>query len=133
MLKTYLHSHYTARKSGEENTGHSTRGGIAPTNVIPTLGEKTAAQIIGEVEDGIYVALGNPVPDTASGQLSALVDAGFRIERGELTHPLKNTMVAGHALELMGAIDAISSDYRAEPGRVLPTVRVQAMKVASAD
>jgi len=133
VLLTYLHSHYTARKSCEQNTGHSTRVGIASTNVLPTLGTRTAAEIIGEVEDGIYVVLGHPVPDTASGQLSALVDAGFRIERGELTYPLRNTMVAGHALELLSRIDAISSDYRAEPGRVLPTIRVQGVKVASGE
>jgi len=131
VLRTFLHSHYTARKSGEQNTGHSTRGGIATTNVLPALGDKTAAEIIAEVDDGIYVALGSPVADTASGQVSALVDAGFRIENGELTHPLKNTMVAGHGLDLLQAIDAISSDYRAEPGRVLPTIRVQGVKVAS--
>ena len=133
VLQTYLHSNYTARKSGEENTGHSTRGGIAPTNVIPALGEKTAAEIIGEVEDGIYVALGNPHPDTASGQVSALVDAGFRIENGQLTHPLKNTMVAGNMLELLGNLDAVSSDYREEPGMVLPTVRIQGVRIASGE
>lgn len=133
VLLTYLHSHYTAKKAGEENTGHSTRGGIAPTNIIPALGTRTAAQIIAEVDDGLYVTLGQPFPDTASGQVSAMVDAGFRIERGELTHPLKNTMVAGHGLELLANIDAVSSDYRAEPGLVMPTVRVRAMKVASGE
>ncbi len=130
VLRTYLHSHYTAKKAGEENTGHSTRGGIAGTNVIPALGEKTAAEIIAEVEDGLYVTLGRPYPDTASGQVSALVDAGFRIKKGKLTYPLRNTMVAGQGLELLANIDAISSDYRAEPGMVLPTVRVQGVRVA---
>jgi len=133
VLKSYLHSNYTARKAGEENTGHSTRGGIAPTNVIPALGTKTAAEIVAEVEDGVYVTLGRPSPDTATGQVSALVDAGFRIENGELTYPLKSTMVAGYGLELLSSIDAISSDYRAEPGRVLPTIRVQGVRVASGD
>ena len=133
VLATYLHSSYTARKAREENTGHSTRGGIATTNVIPELGEKTAAEIIGEVDDGIYVALGSPYPDTASGQVSALVDAGFRIEKGQLTYPLRNTMVAGHMMELLRNLDAISSDYRAEPGMVLPTVRVQGVRVASGE
>ncbi len=133
VLQTYLHSNYTAKKSGEENTGHSTRGGIATTNVIPALGGKTAEQIIGEVEDGIYVALGNPRADTASGQVSALVDAGFRIEKGRLTYPLKNTMIAGQVLELLQNLDAVSSDYREEPGMVLPTVRIQRMRVASGE
>jgi PmbA protein len=79
------------------------------------------------------VVLGQPSPDTASGQISALVDAGFRIRKGELAYPLKNTMVAGHALEVMKAIDAISSDYREEPGLIMPTVRVSAMRVASGE
>jgi PmbA protein len=133
VLQTYLHSNYTARKSGEANTGHATRAGIAPTNVRPALGKKTAAELIGEVDDGVYVVLGQPSPDTASGQISALVDAGFRIHKGELTSPLKNTMVAGHALEVLKAIDAVSSDYREEPGTIMPTVRVAKMQVASGE
>ena len=133
ILQTYLHSSYTANKSGEANTGHATRVGIAPTNVNPLVGSRTAVDIISEVEDGIYVELGQPAPDTASGQISALVDAGFRIEKGEVTYPLESTMVAGTALEVLQEIDAISSDYRAEPGLVLPTVRVRSMRVASRD
>jgi len=133
VLKTYLHNHYTAKKGGAENTGHSTRGGIAPTNIIPALGAESAAEMIAQVDDGIYVALGRPSPDTASGQVSAMVDAGFRIEKGQLTYPLKNTMVAGHGIELLGNIDAVSSDYRAEPGMVLPTIRVQGVRVAGGE
>ena len=133
VLQTYLHSHYTAQKSEEQNTGHSTRGGIACTNVIPSLGVKTAAQIIAEVSDGLYVTLGRPQPNTASGQVSALVDAGFRIKNGQLTYPLKNTMIAGHGLEMLANLDAVSSDYRAEPGRVMPTIRVQGVRVASGE
>jgi PmbA protein len=133
VLQTYLHSNYTARKSGEPNTGHATRIGITPTNISPLPGDKTAAQLISEVEDGIYVALGQPSPDTASGQISALVDAGFRIEKGELTYPLEKTMVAGHALEILQGIDAVSSDYREEPGLRMPTIRVQSMRVASSE
>lgn len=133
VLQTYLHNHYTANKSGERNTGHSTRGGIACTNIIPSLGVRTASQIIAEVTDGVYVALAQPHPDTASGQMSALVDAGFRIKNGQLTYPLKNTMIAGLAPELLLGLDAISSDYRAEPGRVLPTLRLQGVRVASGE
>ncbi len=132
ILRTYLHSHYTARKSGERNTGHATRLGIACTNIIPALGVKTADQIIAEVEDGLYVARAQPQPNIASGQISALVDAGFRLRNGQFTYPLKNTMIAGHAMELLPRLDAISSDYRAEPGCVLPTIRVQGVRVASA-
>jgi PmbA protein len=133
VLQTYLHSHYTAQKSGEANTGHATRNGIACTNIVPALGVKSAAQMIAEVSDGIYVTLARPEPDIASGQVSALVDAGFRIKNGQLTYPLKNTMVAGHAPEMLLHLDAVSSDYRAEPGRLLPTLRLQNLRVASGE
>ena len=64
VLQSYLHNHYTARKSGETNTGHSTRNGIACTNLCPALGAKTAQELIAEVEEGLYVALAQPRPDT---------------------------------------------------------------------
>ncbi len=131
VLQTYLHNHYTARKSGEPNTGHSTRNGIACTNLRPARGTKSAQELIAGVEEGLYVALAQPRPDTASGQLSALVDAGFAIERGRLTHPVSNTMIAGLAPELLLRVAAVSSDYRAEPGRVLPTLLLDGVRVAS--
>ena len=60
------------------------------------------------------------MPDMQTGEISATVDWGFWIERGEFVFPVKNTMVAGNAIELMCKIDAISSDCRREPGAVMP-------------
>jgi hypothetical protein len=33
-------------------------------------------------------------------------------------------MIGGNLLDLSARLDAISSDYRAEPGRVMPTMRL---------
>ncbi len=132
ILKTYLHSHYTANKAGEDNTGHSTRGGIAATNIRPALGHLTAAEIIKDTGEGLYIDYGSLIPNPVTGEISAIVDFGFRIHNGEIVAPVKNTVIGSHILDLLKSVDAISSDYREEPGTVMPTIRIQGVQVAGA-
>lgn len=129
VLTTYLHNSYTAGKGKEPNTAHSTRGGIAPTNCNPVPGAATAAQLIAEVDDGIYFNTGGVSVNTTTGDFSQVVDFGFKIEHGELTYPVQETMISGSYLEFLQNVDAISSDYREEPGAVMPTVRVSRVRV----
>jgi PmbA protein len=131
VLLGYLHSLYTSLKAKEDNTGHGSRSGwVSPTNVIPKLGSRAAEEIISEVKNGLYVDSGGFSPDLQTGEISATVDWGFWIENGEFAYPVKNAMVGGGAVELLMRIDAISSDYRAEPGAVMPTVRISEAAVA---
>ena len=130
VLKTWLHNSYTAAKAKEPNTGHSTRGGISPTNVNPKLGDRLAADIIRDVKEGLYLPVGHLSPNPASGDFSNSVDFGFKIENGELAYPVKNTMIAGNFLESLRNLDAISSDAREEPGCIMPTIRIQGVRVA---
>jgi len=132
VLLTYLHNSYTANKAGEPNTGHAADGGISPTNIIPVLGAKTAAEIIKETENGIYVNSGGISPDSVNGEISSVVDFGFKIEKGEIAYPVQNTMIAMNVLDLLKSVDAVSSDYREEPGAIMPTVRANAVQVVGA-
>jgi len=134
VLVNHLHSCYTAHKAGEENTGHGDRwGGVAPTNVIPELGMDTASEIISDTKEGIYVNMGSVTPHPVHGEISATIDFGYKIENGELAYPLRNTMLGINIFDLLNNLDAISSDYREEPGMIMPTIRVQNVKVAGAD
>ena len=130
VLLSWLHSSYTANKAKEPNTGHSTRGGISPTNVNPLLGDLPAAQIIRDTREGLYVPAGGISPNSVSGDFSGTVDFGFKIENGQLAYPVKKTMIAGNVLEFFGNLNAISSDARREPGMVMPTIRVDGLRVA---
>lgn len=130
VLKSYLHNSYTANKAKEENTGHSTGGGIAPSNVRPGLGKMTAAEVIKDTREGLYINMGSLSPNSVTGEISATVDFGFKIENGELAYPVKSTLIGASMIELMKSIDAISSDYRTEPGTVMPTIRAQNVQVA---
>jgi PmbA protein len=132
VLLSWLHNSYTAHKAKEPNTGHSTRGGISPTNLNPRLGNMPAAAIIRDTKEGLYIHSAGVMPNPASGDFSSTVDFGIKIENGELAYPVKNTMIAGNMLELLANIDVISSDYREEPGSIMPTVRAQGIRVAGA-
>lgn len=133
VLASWLHNSYTANKAGEPNTGHSTRGGIAPTNVNPGLGDVTAADIIRDTQEGLYLPQGGVQPNQVSGDFSSSVDTGFKIENGEIAYPVKNTMIAGNMLEFLANIDAVSSDYREEPGCIMPTIRIKEVRVAGGE
>ncbi len=129
-----LHNSYTANKAKTANTGHGLRnGGIAPSNLQLLPGKKTADDIIKEVEDGVYLELGGLSPDPVSGDISTNLDFAFKIEKGQLAFPLANAMIAGNLLELLSNIDAISSDYRYEPGNIMPTVRIRNVQISSGE
>jgi len=138
VFRQELHGLYTVEKAHRQGreavcTGHGLRlGGVSPTNVRPALGSRTAAEILSEVDEGIYVNHGGVAPDMITGEISASVDFGFKIEKGRLAYPLRNTMLGINVFDLLGAMDAVSSDFREEPGTVMPTTRVRGVKVASA-
>ncbi|MEA3403545.1 MAG: TldD/PmbA family protein, partial [Armatimonadota bacterium] len=60
VLTTYLHNSYTAYKAGVEPTGHASRGGysssvgIGPSNLQVQPGERPEAELIAEIDDGLY-------------------------------------------------------------------------------
>jgi PmbA protein len=127
-----LHNSYTAHKIGVPNTGHGTRTrGVSHSNLEVRLGSQTEAELIREVKDGIYLELGGLDPDLASGDISTNLDFAFKIENGELAYPVSNTMVGGNLREMLMNIDAISSDYREEPGNKMPSMRIRNVQISS--
>lgn len=133
-LASLLHNSYTAGKACTESTGHGTHsGGIAPTNLRPALGPKTAAEILRDVKEGIYLESGEIRPDPASGDVSASIDFGFYVKDGQIAHPVESAMIGGNVLDLLLRLDAVSSDAREEPGILMPTVRIQDVQVAGTE
>ena len=136
VLTTYLHNSYTANKAGVPNTANARRHGyhgsvgIGFGNAQVGLGTRTEAELIAEIDEGIYIAWGGLQPEQASGDISATVDFGFKIENGELAYPVSTTMIGSDAFEMLGKINAISSDYREEPGSIVPSLRIDDIQVA---
>jgi PmbA protein len=130
VLRELLHNSYTAGKAGVTSNGRSTGGGCGPTNLRPRTGERPAAELIREVKRGLYVNSASIAPNPSSGDISAMVEFGMLIEKGKLAGPVANVSIAGHIFKLLEDIDAISSDYREEPGNILPTIRIRKMHVS---
>jgi PmbA protein len=133
-LVSLLHNSYTAGKACTESTGHGTQsGGIGATNLRPALGRQSAAEILREVKEGIYLESGEIRPDAASGDISASIDFGFYVRDGQIQFPVESAMLGGNILDLLARLDAVSSDAREEPGLLMPTVRLQDVQIAGTE
>jgi PmbA protein len=133
-LVSLLHNSYTAGKACCPSTGHGTQsGGISPTNLRPALGTRTAAELLKDVKEGIYLESGEIRPDAASGDISASIDFGFYVKDGQIQYPVESAMMGGNILDLLGRLDAVSSDARQEPGLLMPTLRLQDVQIAGTE
>jgi len=127
-----LHNSMTANKAKVANTGHGSRtGGVSSSNLVISLGTTPAAELIRQVDDGIYLELGGLDPDMVSGDISTNLDFAMKIEKGQLVYPVANAMVGGNLMEILKNLDAISSDCREEPGNRMPTLRIRDVQVSA--
>ena len=105
---------------------------IGVTHQPVTPGERPEQELLRDIEDGLYINYAGLAPDQASGEVSATVDFGFKIINGECAYPVKTAMIGSDVFEMLGAIDAVSSDYREEPGTIVPSLRLRDIQVAGA-
>ena len=139
-FKTLLYNLKTAAVAHRQTTGNASKAGYAgPVGIQPfplylVPGETSREELLSGVEMGVLIqSLGglhagaNPI----SGDFS-LQSAGFLVENGKLTQPVKSFTVAGNFYELLMNITALASDLEA-PGMGAfgsPTVRVDGLSVA---
>lgn len=135
VLRTYLLDTYSARKLGRQSNGCAGRGvggspHVTTSNFILEAGTSDPAQIVGEIERGLYVTdmMGfgfNPV----TGDFSRGA-GGFLIEQGKLTRPVSEVTISANFDELLRRIDAVGSDLDRRSSTMAPTLRVARMTVA---
>lgn len=135
ILKSYVLNTYTARKLGLASTGNASRGlagnpGIGAHNFYLEAGECTPEQLIGDVQQGLYVTetMGFGV-NLVTGDYSQGA-SGLWIEKGELTYPVEEITIAGNLKEMYRNISAIANDLVFRGASAAPTIRVEGMTVA---
>jgi PmbA protein len=137
VIREYFYDHYTAAKEKRANNGCAGRGGFkglpspGSSNFFLAPGSQTREKIIADTRDGILVhdIMGMHMADPISGEFSVGV-SGLAIEGGRLTHPVKNAMISGNLVELLGRVDAVGSDLTFYGSNGAPTFRVSEMTVA---
>jgi len=143
VLRSYLHSSYTARKEGGEarSTGNagrvSYRGvpGVSATNLVVRPGEGDLAAVLARVGEGLYVdsVAGlhsgvNPI----SGEISVGA-TGRLIEGGAAGAPVREVTIATDFARLLGSVCDLGGDARWIPfyGSVrTPSLVVQEIAVS---
>lgn len=127
-LQAFLHNAYTAAKAESETTGHAagdqrTVPAIGPTNLSLAPGDRPRDGLIEEIDHGLLVNRFSGWPQAVSGDFSGVVKGGYRIEKGEVVHPVKETLIAGNIFELLHNLSGVSREVEEVFSHRLPYVR----------
>ena len=118
MLEAFLHDSFTANKEKQKSTGNANRENynalptISASNFVVKLGKKKLEDIIAEIDKGIIVRRfsGSVRPD--SGEFSGIAKQASYIEKGEIKHALRETMISGNSFKALKNIVEIGSEIR---------------------
>ena len=123
VLVGHLSDLRSAEKIGHPPTGNGRRQSYAHlpivrmtnTNLLP--GPDDPDEIIRSVRRGVYVATfaGGEV-NPATGNFVFGMSEAYMIENGEIAHPIRGANLVGNGPQVLGVIDAISSDYDRKEG-----------------
>jgi TldD protein len=149
VLVDYLWDGNRAREAGRASSGNGRRQSyrnlpmVRMTNTYLAGGQQDPAEIIGGVEQGVYVArLGGGQVNTASGDFVFGMTEAYLIADGELTEPLREGQLIGNGPKVLQMIDAVGNDFAMGPpgtcckdgqgvpvGDGVPTLRVSELTI----
>jgi len=136
-LQTYLYDCYNAKKGKTKSTGNRVRGsyqgvgGIGSTNLYLKSGTTTAGDILKKIKEGLYltVAFGlHAGINSVTGDFSIPI-AGFKIENGQVTFPIRGVNIAGNLFEFLKSVDQVGDDLTWIQATGCPTFSVASIKI----
>lgn len=110
ILRNFIYDLDTAGRAGVKPTGHGSKASL--TNLVIEAGQTPYENMLRGIEKGLLVheflglGQGNPI----SGEFSANVFLGYKIEHGKLVGRVKDVMLAGNAFDALKDITAISQE-----------------------
>ena len=138
-LMTLLHNLKTARKAGVKTTGNASRSGyagsvkVSPTNFFLKPGEKTQAELLADMGDGLVITEVSGLhagANAISGDFS-LIAQGYTVKGGKKDKPVEQITVAGNFYQLLKNIRALGSDLTF-PGSPIGSPSVDVGEIAVA-
>lgn len=112
VLSTFLYDSKSARRAKAKVTGHASgsarsQPGISTTNVTVSTGDTPEAALLKAADGGLYVGRFSGSIDPISGDFSGVAKNSFLIEDGVIGRPVRETLVAGNAFDLLEKIVAL--------------------------
>ncbi|MFW9917920.1 MAG: TldD/PmbA family protein [Candidatus Thorarchaeota archaeon] len=136
-LQNFYHNSYTANKTNTENTGNASRASyrdplkIAPTNIIITPGKGSYDELLEEMGKGLICRLTFDKPNIGTGEFSALIMEGYYVEKGEIQHPVKNTLIGINMRDFFKGIQLVGADTRTIHTAITPSLVIESAKISS--
>ena len=123
ILKGFMQDRLNARLMGVEPTGNGRRESFAHT-VMPRMtntfmlgGDVPQAQMIAELEDGIYASnFGGGQVDITSGKFVFQCTEAYRVRQGRIEEPLKGVTLIGDGPKVLQQIRHVGNDMALDPG-----------------
>jgi len=136
ILKNFLYDRYTAKKDNTQSTGNACRKmymatpTISPTNFVLQEGNKSTDQLINEIDEGllVYYVQGGQSSNPLTGEFSVVATPAWKIEKGEVSHPVRETMLAGTIFDVLNNILETANNQRKLEYLVAPWIRVENVK-----
>ncbi len=118
VLQTLLYNRETAKKAGKESTGNASKASYAaavetsPHTFCIEAGEYEKEDLFAMAGDGLYITEVKGLhagANAVTGDFS-VESAGYIIQDGKKTSPVKSFTIAGNFFELLMNIDALGKD-----------------------
>jgi len=125
------------RLLGTGSTGNGFRPSLGryPTpsliNLIVAPGKGSLDDLIAQLDNGLVIdqLLGGDAD--LSGDFSANIELGYRVEKGKITGRVKDTMVAGNIYTALNHLITLGEDVQMNESYVTPSVMVDQLSVVS--
>ncbi len=129
---------HTAALAGSVSTGNGGRSGGMPAPSVHALviegGKTSPADMIKDMKEGLIIEqmMGAEQGNILNGDFSGNVLLGYKVEKGEITGRVKDTMVSGNVYQLLKEVLAIGNDGRWIAGYVnTPSIYCPSISVAA--
>ncbi|MDV3468147.1 metalloprotease PmbA [Stenotrophomonas sp. C3(2023)] len=131
VLQRYLLGAYSARKLGLQSTGNA--GGVHNLQVAASAPGLDLHGIARQMGQGLLVTelMGQGV-NGVTGDYSRGA-GGFRVENGEIQHPVDGITIAGNLREMFNAIEAVGADVDPRSHVQVGSILIGKMTVAGDD
>jgi PmbA protein len=150
-LLSHLHNATSANALKTSNTGNASRstGGfdmvksiigdgyrtlpiVYPSNLTILPGDKTKEQLASELQKGVLVDSMAGFPQAGSGMVSAQLSNAYFIENGEIQYSIKGGMISGVVFDWLKNISDVGQDATQYENAVVPSLRIEGVKVVGA-
>ena len=137
VVQGFLYDTFYGVKLGRASTGNSVRGGVkglphpGVTNFFIENGTTPAEALTEGIGRGVLLTdvIGMHTANPISGDFSVGA-AGFLIENGQVTVPVKGIAIAGNILELFANVELVGDDLRFYSAVGAPSLRIAALDVS---